>query len=340
MEHHSFAIANAVVAAGLLSLPASGQINPTEENYIKAILERIVLTSEDIAAIDQNDDGIIDVRDLVLYYQQNTTALPFVLFDSSQTVAIGDGGLLEIPVSFSKSFSGTLRYQISGPAVLGREYTLAEGQSVAETGVGVRGQKTVNGLTTTIPLRLGTLAEVSEARPLVITITADEAAPQYLLRQASPGAAENSTTHRVIVVSGDRGRFGGVLAVPATSPIGSQTLNVSLRSNGTAHFDCSDSSFFSANFSVPVNLQPNGTFTWAGTRTAQGTSTITFPARPQSGAAPSSREVQWTMTFGTPLWSADSQTVETPVILEFSGLTHSPRRNRAENLTFTLGRIR
>lgn len=349
-QQRSAGIAPTIVSLVVLGgwSPLSGEIVASPEDYLNVILERVGFTAGDVTRIDQNADGTIDVRDLTLYYQANPSDLPFVVFAESQTTEVADGGLIQIPVYFSRPYSGPLKYEISGAGGSGREFLLTGNQvELPDQGV-VRGEVTVNGVVASIPLQLGELREVSEARPIIIALTTDAesptSSPKYLFRPAAPGVppAEGEprlapTSHLVILVSGDEGRFGGILQVPQPSAVGSQVLNVSLLSNQTARFDCSDSEFFSEDFAVSVTLNPDGTFTWNGE--ASGTTTITFPKKPESSSVPTSRTINWRLTFGVPVWSDQNTTVDTPVTMHFSGLSASSRAFTSNGLNLRLGKI-
>jgi hypothetical protein len=170
----------------------------TEEKLLSRMLERRTFTSAEAAAINQNGDldqfgnPRIDVRDLVLYYKQFPKPA-YAYFDkATNTVPTWSGGATNVLVRFSKPYTGTLNYQITGTALVGRHFALSPGQS-STNGI-VVGSVSVNGASVNIPILPIDRQQFTGPATLTIAITgfrdvANQAA-RYALTQQTTSNSE------------------------------------------------------------------------------------------------------------------------------------------------------
>lgn len=121
-----------------------------EEKLLARMLERRTFTAGEVAAIDRNSDGIINVQDLVLYYQQFPKPAYAYFDQASSTLPTWSGAATNVLVRFSKAYTGTLTYQITGTALVGKHFALSAGQT-SQNGI-VVGSVSVNGSTASIPI--------------------------------------------------------------------------------------------------------------------------------------------------------------------------------------------
>lgn len=87
----------------------------TENNYREAILEGTIngrpLTPFDFDFLDLNEDGVLDVLDVLLYLSLVETLPPFIAFEGrDSTLNEGDSGF--ITIRFSKAFSGSVQFTV------------------------------------------------------------------------------------------------------------------------------------------------------------------------------------------------------------------------------------
>ncbi|GAB4172349.1 MAG: hypothetical protein Fur0032_11740 [Terrimicrobiaceae bacterium] len=301
------------------------------------ILERRAFSSSEIQQIDQNSDGVIDVRDLTLFYQNNPDAKPFALFEESGSTVIADGRTAEVSVLFSSAFSGTLRYQISGPGVVGLDYELMDGQVWDEQSATVRGSQQVSGSSAVIRIKTRKIEEFSAIRPIVITLTTGAVGqpPRYFVSRMSPDTRSNPSVHTLNVTPGDKGVYGAVLSFPPGSNIEPQTLNIALRSNGKAVFDVSRSTLFDNNFEVNIGFGEGSQFSWSGTASGTSEKTVSPPGAQNKDI----RHLAWSLQFGANTYSGANEVV-VPVSISLSGLTASARAENFPEATLTLQKIR
>ncbi len=102
------------LALCLLATTLAVAFEPTEQDFRDAILGTRTFTQEQLQAMDLNEDGRLDVSDIVNYMQSAT--LPTVNFASSEQWAYEDGGTIHVPVVTSRPYSGGVRFTLGGSA--------------------------------------------------------------------------------------------------------------------------------------------------------------------------------------------------------------------------------
>ena len=105
-----------------LSFPVLAEVG-TEQNLRDTVLEHRELVQEHLSEMDMNQDEITDVSDIVsLLKTIPETLLPAASFEQfSSEIREGEDTAI-VKVNFSTSFSGMLRYSISGTAAQGADY--------------------------------------------------------------------------------------------------------------------------------------------------------------------------------------------------------------------------
>ncbi|MFH2124147.1 MAG: hypothetical protein ABIJ50_11785 [Pseudomonadota bacterium] len=99
----------------------------TEDNLRQAVLEQgSDFTADDLQAMDLNDDGHLDAADLIIYVQDNN--LPQAVTFTSLESKINEGdSTLSIEVEYTKDYSGSLHYVVSGTTTSGEDFTPLSG---------------------------------------------------------------------------------------------------------------------------------------------------------------------------------------------------------------------
>ena len=158
-----------IISVPFGGIPAAGNDAINEENIRIAILKNGEGFSHDeLQEFDLNNDGYVDVADLVyLFLQQEGKNV--VNFSGEQLQTDESAGSLSVPINFSKSFSGTIRYTVGGTALAGTDY-----QITGLDGEGL-GSLEVNGMSADIPLVLNsdTLFEGQESIALSLLPDSD-----------------------------------------------------------------------------------------------------------------------------------------------------------------------
>lgn len=158
-RHHGFPVSAVVACCSLMLVPAAvaetefvEPTDPTAERILQKLLERRTFTAAEILEIDQSNpkDGVIDVRDLALYYNANPRPTYAFFDDPSSTLPTWSGSAANVLICFTKPYTGQLNYQLSGTALVGKHFALSAGQTM-QNGV-VVGSVNVNGTTATIPI--------------------------------------------------------------------------------------------------------------------------------------------------------------------------------------------
>ncbi|MCC6490995.1 MAG: hypothetical protein IT364_26140, partial [Candidatus Hydrogenedentes bacterium] len=147
-----------VSAAGAIGFagPAFAQSLRTEENMRDAIQGRETFTEQEEELLDINKDGKIDVADMVSLLKDINT--PVALFNEPET-SVGEGdGTVDIEITMTKQFNGTLNVVVTGTAASGSDFTLGA-QSVS-----------VNGTTAALSIDITDDAEVEPVEFIQITL--------------------------------------------------------------------------------------------------------------------------------------------------------------------------
>ncbi len=114
----------------LVLIPYAKAYGITVEDIRDAILGTRTFTPTELAELDKNSDGQVDVADLVaIILSSSMQTVSFVLPESE---ALEDAGAVHIPVVFTRPYSGTVFYKVAGTAVSGNDYTEMSGQFSVE----------------------------------------------------------------------------------------------------------------------------------------------------------------------------------------------------------------
>lgn len=135
-----------------------------EQEIRDAVLNRI---EEDLDTMDLNEDGKVDVADLVNLVKSAGPTTPVASFDLvSSKVSEGDGTAV-IQVNFTTHFFGTLGFMVSGTAEESIDYYALTGSVV------------VDGISVDIPIQIIDDLELEKQETIIITL--DQADPQDLI---------------------------------------------------------------------------------------------------------------------------------------------------------------
>ena len=136
----------------------------TEQEIRDAVLDRI---EEDLDTMDLNEDGKVDVADLVNFLRSIGPTTPVASFDLvSSKVDEGDG-TAKVEVNFTSHFSGTLGFSVSGTAEEGVDYYALSGSVLVD---GIKGE---------IPVTIIDDLELEKEETIIITL--DQADPQEFI---------------------------------------------------------------------------------------------------------------------------------------------------------------
>lgn len=88
----------------------------TEENLKDAILEKDLarFSSMDLELMDLNNDGILDVADLIYYLKTEEIEVPIITFDMRQTETYEGAGDAQVQLTFSMPYDGQIKYRENG----------------------------------------------------------------------------------------------------------------------------------------------------------------------------------------------------------------------------------
>lgn len=117
----------------------------SEANLLDAVLERREFNVQERLALDLNQDGAVNVADLVFHLVFNSHLAPSVAFESFTSRAYESDSFLTVPIIFSKALTAptVIAYEVSGTATLGSvgdcvipgyDSVAAEGTIAAEAG--------------------------------------------------------------------------------------------------------------------------------------------------------------------------------------------------------------
>lgn len=211
---------------------------------------------------DQNSSGTPDLAD---YY----STLPLVAwFTTEHTAALSYGGVVNIPIRFTKPVTGVYGYEISGNASAGKDFQLLSGVVNLN-----------NSLSTTIPVQI--LSYVSLRGPRSIVLTLKTPASNVVSRIPATPAEGNASwgrfsSHVVTIRDADQGLYTGNLSFlsqttrtvengqtnvtivpsPAVAP---STLRMALRSGPSpqAVIELPEFILFTNRINLPVSLAGN-----------------------------------------------------------------------------------
>lgn len=211
---------------------------------------------------DQNSSGTPDLAD---YYD----SLPLVAwFTSAQTPAISYGGVVNVPVRFTKPVTGVYGYEVSGNAGAGRDFQPLSGIINLN-----------NSLSTTIPVQI--LPPTSLRGPRSIVLTLKTPASNVVSRIPATPAEGNPawsrfSSHVITIRDADQGLYTGnlsflsettrtvesgqtnvtIVPAPAVAP---STLRMALRTGPSpqAVIELPEFILFTNRINLPVNLSGN-----------------------------------------------------------------------------------
>ncbi len=123
-----------------LALLVLGTSVAQAQDIAGALLGRSQLSPVELAQADKNDDGIVDVADLLLQF--NAEGSPIASFAVASSFAVEGNERIEVEVFFDRPYSGTVSWSASGTASLGQDYA------------GGSNSVSVDGLTGRIPIDL------------------------------------------------------------------------------------------------------------------------------------------------------------------------------------------
>jgi len=101
------------------------QINDLVIKIKDAVLER---KQEDVSTFDLNEDGIVDVADVVNAENHS----PIVSFIKETSIVDEGVGSIDCKVKLSRPFSGYLQYEVSGTATVGSDYQPTTGNFLVD----------------------------------------------------------------------------------------------------------------------------------------------------------------------------------------------------------------
>ena len=101
---------------------SAGALEVTEQNVRAAILGTETFTVQEQAQLDVNDDGRVDVGDLAI-----VAGVPVASFEIYALDVTEGDGTIQVDVTFTSAFTGTLHYTVDGTAVSGDDYTPLSG---------------------------------------------------------------------------------------------------------------------------------------------------------------------------------------------------------------------
>jgi hypothetical protein len=107
----------------------------TELDLRDSILGKKVFTVQELTNQDLNSDGQVDVTDLIYYLGDQNLLLEGVNFKVSESLVNEGDGALNLEVSISPDYQGTINYIISGQATSGEDYSVGSGSIEANGGV-------------------------------------------------------------------------------------------------------------------------------------------------------------------------------------------------------------
>lgn len=193
--------------------PTSAQDDLPEKAHLDKILERRTFTPEEEAALNQDADPAIDVRDLVIYLN----GLPIsASFGSAESLAFHSQGSVSLPVYFSKPVTGTVTFDFGGTAQqgAGKDFTITP-MSVNLT----------NETSTQVSIVFEPWQGIGGEKVVRLSVTRDPAV-----------VPANGTypSHLLRIRQFDAGEFTGILSFPPASGLPALSVRVGLDSSGNA----------------------------------------------------------------------------------------------------------
>lgn len=304
----------AAACATIATSPIFGQ-RVTEQEIVDSILKR----RNDMPGADRNNDKTVDVRDLVVFLNNQPVE---VFFEKSSSVALDWVPEHKIAVRLAKKASGKIRLVFTGgdvdaskvgAAVAGseeREITLADSDRF-EISVPIA-------KTDRLPL----------ARSIVISLGIPRGGESLILPdQNAPAPTRRAAAHEIRVVSHTAGLYAGTITFPAPLSANPQTglpvfgpiAPVAPISVRLARRDGESLLLLEPNPFLPelVRLAQSGS-SWPSGATASGTTKVV-------GVLPE-RTVGWTITLGQFQEGASNSVPQVPVNIRITGLARTASR--------------
>jgi len=149
-----------VVAVSQVWVPSvwAGKAAVTETDIRAALKGTQTFTAQQLADMDLNSDGAVDVADLVKLLKSQDPSRSVADFATSTTYVKEGGGAVSVAVSFSTAFKGDFRYTVEGTAVAGTDFNA------------LSGLVSVNGTQATIPITILDNGLVQDVRTISLTI--------------------------------------------------------------------------------------------------------------------------------------------------------------------------
>jgi hypothetical protein len=176
----------------MLLLCAFSQNAPAQTQTPEEKIRSAILSSSDfVSDLDYNEDGKLDVADLIYVLKFIPT---MASFDSS-TSEIEEGGNGTVRINFTAAFTGTLTYTVSGTAEVGTDYPALAGSLDVDNATSVE-----------IPISINDDVEVEEVETITLTL---EEAPDNL-----PGYYPFAPTEHTVYVQENDALWRGSLFRP------------------------------------------------------------------------------------------------------------------------------
>ena len=244
----------------------------TETNIRNAILNPSQYTQDQLNLMDQNGDGKLDVADVVHLLNSIENA-PKASFSTEAMNVSQSQGNVTVPITLTKTYTGTLHYQVDGSAIAGTDYDALSGTLTVQ-----------NATAASIPLALHRDAAVQGTKTLILT----------LLDQSAIGGNATSSPSTIVisVTDGQFGSYSGSVTFAEGLHLPSESANVVFDQptpgQYVARFDSPQSGLFPSGISVPLSGTPGSGFTLG-----------TTPITGQSAASVLKRNINWKLTFGS-----------------------------------------
>lgn len=160
----------------LILCPASfAQGIVTEQNIRNAILERDTFSEEELNKMDINEDGVVDVADLVNFLKSMGIKAPVADFEITNPQKgayseIGEGEhSIEVKVVFSENYHGLLDLSVSGTAQEGQDFQP------------INRRVQVNGKSMHIPIVINDDLVLEDQEAIVLTLNEDSSSAKRLI---------------------------------------------------------------------------------------------------------------------------------------------------------------
>lgn len=224
---------------------AAAQDEPPEKAHLDKILERKTFTPEETAALNQDADPAIDVRDLVIFLNGQPVS---AVFETSETVAFRGESAIPVVVSFSKPATGTIHFSLGGTASLGEDF-LAFGDQVAGFD-GITTSLTVNdALTHTLLVPIASNnAEFTGERRLTLNLMAQASIMQgvgTVTVNRTGGISPGNRTSHTIVIKDSFKSWTGTIEFGPEAGLSATDVRFLMDDQGSTRMQVPGSVFFS-----------------------------------------------------------------------------------------------